>query len=228
MKKLFKTLVEGIGFFKLEKIKEYPVQFAAVAALLIVLVVLLLLLIKKQKNRIVKAGTINTKVMVIGAMCIAIAYILSFIKWELPQSGSFTLASGLPIIIFAYIYGPKYGLAAAFAYSLLQLTQGPVTVGIVQFLLDYPIAFTAYGLAGFFKKNIIPGIVVGYMTRLACHVISGAIFFSEYAADYGLDPVSYSIAYNGIVLIPEMILCIIIVLIPQFRKMISDLKRQYA
>lgn len=226
-KDLFEFLTKGTEFFKLDNITENPVAFIVVAVIAAALIVFLVYLFKKEKQ--IKSGRVDTKMMVTGALCISLAFILSFIKLvDLPQGGSLTLASGLPIILFAYLYGPKHGLTVAFAYSLLQLLQGVYSVGLIQFLLDYPLAFTAFGLAGFYRKNMIPGIVTGYLVRLMCHVISGVVFFGHYALDMGFDPVPYSIAYNALFLIPEMIMCIIIVLIPQVRVMIGRLKKEIA
>ncbi len=45
----------------------------------------------------------------------------------------------------------------------------------IQFILDYPLAFAMLGLAGFFKKNIYVGCVVGAIGRFICHFISGIV-----------------------------------------------------
>lgn len=219
-----KHFTKDSKFPRFDNIVENPVPFFIVLVVTFALIYLLIKVIKNQKSGSVQRK-IDTRMLVTGALCIAISYVLSFIKLlDLPQGGSLTLASGLPIVLFAYIYGPRNGLIAAFAYSILQLTQGIYAVHIVQFLLDYPIAFTAFGLAGFFRKNIIPGIVTGYMVRLVAHVISGVVFFSSYAN--GFPPLPYSIGYNGAFLIPEMVLCIILVLVPQAHRMIEDLKHK--
>lgn len=228
-KNLFEFLTDGTEILKFDKIFENPVVFGIVVLVAIALVVFLVLQYRKEKDAPKPKRKTDVKVLVTGALCISIAFVLSFIKLlDLPQGGALTLASGLPIILFAYLYGPKHGLAAAFAYSLLQLLQGAYTVGIIQFLLDYPLAFTAFGLAGFYRKNIIPGIIAGYMVRLMCHFVSGVVFFGEYAKELGYAVAPYSFMYNAVFLIPEMILCIIIVLIPQVKRMIGNIRKELA
>jgi len=59
----------------------------------------------------------------------------------------------LPLFIFAYYYGPGPGVIVGMAYGFLQLIQDPFIVQWVQVLLDYPLAFGALGLAGFFRKT---------------------------------------------------------------------------
>ena len=59
----------------------------------------------------------DTKQLVVAALCIALSFVLSYIKiYELPNGGSITPASMLPILLFAYIYGPVKGFLVAFAY----------------------------------------------------------------------------------------------------------------
>ena len=101
------------------------------------------------------------------------------------------------------------------------------TVGIIQFLLDYPLAFTAFGLAGFYRKNIIPGIIAGYMVRLMCHFVLELFSLENMQRNWDMQ-VPYSFMYNAVFLIPEMILCIIIVLIPQVKRMIGNIRKELA
>ena len=55
-----------------------------------------------------------------GAIMVAIAQILSYIKlWELPWGGSVVLAM-LPIVLYAVRWGLGSGLIASFAFGVLQ------------------------------------------------------------------------------------------------------------
>ena len=48
-----------------------------------------------------------------GALCIALSTVLSFITlYKMPQGGSITLASMLPMFLFAYAYGVGPGMLA--------------------------------------------------------------------------------------------------------------------
>ena len=69
----------------------------------------------------------NEKVLTLveGAVMVALATVLSFIKIiHLPWGGSITLLSMLPIVVFSIKRGIGHGLAASFAFSLIQFGQG--------------------------------------------------------------------------------------------------------
>lgn len=170
-----------------------------------------------------KKGTYTTKVLAYGALSIALGFILSFIKFSFPFGGSITLVSMLPIFIFAYIAGPRAGIAAGLAYGLLQLVQEPYILNFAQLVLEYPVAFALLGIAGFFKKNIFVGVIVGGLARYLCHFLAGFIFFAEYAPE-SQGPYLYSLAYNGSYMIPEIILCCAILLVPTVKKLVYRLK----
>ena len=56
---------------------------------------------------------------------IALATVLSMIKLlDMPYGGSITALSMLPILVFAYRHGLKWGLLAGFADGLIQLILG--------------------------------------------------------------------------------------------------------
>ena len=64
----------------------------------------------------------KTRILVEGAIMVALATVLSFLKlWQFPWGGSITVLSMLPIVVFALRYGVARGLAVSFVYSLIQL-----------------------------------------------------------------------------------------------------------
>ena len=101
-----------------------------------------------------------------GAMMVALAQVLSYIKlMELPNGGSLTPAM-FPIILFAVRWGLTPGLMAGFTFGLLQLIfDGAYAWGWQSMLLDYLVAFTPLGLAGLFKGKKW-GIFCWYRGRL--------------------------------------------------------------
>lgn len=166
----------------------------------------------------------NTKALVYGGLCVAIAFVLSYIRlYRWPQGGSITLASALPVFIYAYIFGPAAGVAAGTAYGLLQLVQDPYILHPFQVFLDYILAFAAWGLAGFFRKNISSGIILGGIGQIFSSFLSGVIFFGSYAPE-GMSPIIYSIAVNGSVLGTDILICLLVSLLPQVRAAIEQLK----
>ena len=139
----------------------------------------------------------NTIIMIEGALCIALAFVLSKINlFRMPQGGSinFELA---PIILFAYRRGLKWGVRAGALLGILRILTGAYFFSVPQVLLDYPIAYACAGLAALSPK--ILGLIVAAFGQIACSVLSGGIFFAEYAPE-GQSPFVYSLLYNAPVL----------------------------
>ncbi len=161
-----------------------------------------------------------------GGVMIALASILSMIKvYEAPFGGSVTAGSMIPIIIVALRWGTLRGLFVGIIYGILQAVIDPYVVHPVQFLLDYPIAFGVLGIAGLFRFSITKtsksntfeylsitlGVFIAVVGRLISHVLSGVVFFSEYAGEQ--NPWIYSILYNGGYLSIELLLSLIIIIV---------------
>ncbi len=172
---------------------------------------------------------LSTKEIARAGVCLAMAYALSYVKlFSMPQGGSITLASMLPIIIYAYIYGARKGIFVGLIYGVLQSLQSPYIIHPAQFLLDYPIAFAALGLAGILKDvKTLPeaakfaiGTIVGGAGRYISHVISGAFAFGAYAE--GQNVFIYSLAYNSYVLI-DLVLVIAIGILLTYNKNFRNL-----
>lgn len=139
---------------------------------------------------------------------IALAGALQLIKvFSLPQGGSVTLGSMIPILLFALRRGPKAGLMAGAVYGIVSLYPTPFIYHPVQFLLDYPIAFGALGLAGFLQKQPLIGVALGIFGRFVAHLLSGVIFFASYAPE-GVSPWVYSAIYNGSYLGIELVISV--------------------
>jgi thiamine transporter len=180
---------------------------------------------------------------------VALATILSLIKLiPLPMEGSLTLLSMLPICVIAFRYGTLKGLGVAFVYSLFQFALGlpailswglSVETLIGTAMLDYLIPFTALGLAGVFGSDklssMAAGVTLALTTRFLSHFLSGVIIF-QFLEQWELfgkimenRPYLYSLAYNGVYMLPELILTLIAVVIlyrvPIMRKFISPIKK---
>ena len=184
---------------------------------------LLVLFGKKNIGPMIKKRW-DVQELVVGALCISLAFVLSFIKiWEMPMGGSITPASMLPIIVFSYIYGTKKGMLVALTYGCLQMLQDLYVVHWAQFILDYLLAFAVLSTAGLFKKHLLPGILLAGVLRFLCSYISGFIFFAEYAPS-GQSPLLYSLLYNGTYMLPDTLICITVTLIPGMRRSIEALK----
>ena len=191
-----------------------------------VVVFALLIVISALAN---KNKRVSAKQLAFAAAALALATVTSNIKLlHLPMGGSVTLFSMLFVTLIGYWYGPAVGLMAGAAYGLLQLILEPYIVSLPQLLVDYPFAFGALGLSGFFseKKN---GLVIGYLAaitgRFFFAVLSGVIFFGMYAPE-GMSPLAYSIAYNGGYIYAEGILTVLILMIPAVKSALAAVKTQ--
>lgn len=201
-------------------------QFTPTTWTLLILLVLIAvggaLFIKKSRT-----VTVTPRMLVYASVCIALAFVLSYIRLaRMPQGGSITPGSMLPMILFAYIFGPVPGVMAGLAHGLLQSVQDPFVVHWAQYLLDYPLAFGLLGLAGLYRKNLTIAILIGSFARFFMHVLSGVIFFGEFAPE-GTPVVLYSIVYNGSFLGVDALICILLAMVPQIRNMASHLKSSY-
>lgn len=190
---------------------------------LILIILLLASVLHSQKD----SHKINTRELAFCAVCMALAFALSFVKlFEAPMGGSITLMSMFFITFVGYLYGTYTGIITGIAYGLLQLIVKPYFVHPVQILVDYPLAFGALGLSGVFSKSkfgLIKGYLLGITGRLFFAVLSGVIFFAEYAGDQNVFWYSftYNIGYIGI----EGILTILILMIPAVNAGILQIKK---
>ncbi len=151
------------------------------------------------------------KVLSETAGAVALAGALNLIKiFTLPQGGSVTLASMVPVLLLALRRGWKVGITGGVLLGLVVLVEEPFVVHPAQLLLDYPIAYGALGLSGFFRKKPLLGVTAGIAGRFMAHFLSGVIFFASFAPS-GLDPIIYSAVYNGSYLVPELAISAIVV-----------------
>ncbi len=153
----------------------------------------------------------KTQILAEIAIFTALGTVLSIIAViHLPNGGSITLGSMVPMLWLAMRRGPKVGIFAGVVYGFVQLAILPQVFYPTQVLLDYPLAFGCLGLAGLFKKRPIIGVTFAVMGRFFMHVISGAIFFAEFAPA-GMSPWVYSIIYNGSYMLPELGISVIVI-----------------
>ena len=194
-----------------------------IAAIIVLIVVAILLRPKKEK-----ALTYSTKQLVFSALAMALSLVTSFFKFlELPMGGSITLFSMFFITLIGYWYGAKIGVITAIAYGLLQFVIDPVFYTPVQMIVDYPLAFGALGLSGIFsnKKNgLIKGYITGVLGRYFFSFLSGLIFFASYAEGSGMSAPVYSLTYNGMYIIPEAIITVILLVVPSISRALTHVK----
>ncbi len=154
----------------------------------------------------------RTRILTECAIMIALSCVLSVITiYTLPQGGSITAFSQVPIIVLSYRHGLKWGAFSGFVLSVFQLISGVANFSYVNTvwayiavaMLDYLVAFTVLGLGGMFRgkiKNQAVSIGLGAgivsVIRLVSHFLSGVTVWADYA-DGWQNVWIYSLAYNG-------------------------------
>ena len=169
-----------------------------------------------RKNKFV----FDSKSIAYAAICIAMSFALSYLRIvRMPQGGSITPASLLPLMLYAFMFGAKKGIFAGFIYGLLQALQSPDgVIHPAQFVLDFPLAFACMGLAGLLATlqalNKLPqvqfllgGIIAG-LGRFIMHFISGTFAFGAYAPE-GQPAWLYSLGYQAGYVLPDVAIAVV-------------------
>lgn len=186
--------------------------YLTAAGLITVIVLIALLLGKGEKKGF------DSKSISYAAVCVAMSFALSYLRlWKMPQGGSVTAASLLPLMLYSYMFGVRKGVFAGMIYGVLQAVQDPWIIHPAQFLLDYPVAFAAIGVSGMFARfhkldklpqvQFVLGGIAASVLRFLAHVFSGVFAFSEYST---LDNVwAYSMAYNSFVFVDIAVVLVV-------------------
>ena len=168
----------------------------------------------------------KTRIMTECAVAIALTVICSFIKvWEMPQGGSVALTM-IPLLIISYRRGIFAGCVSGALYGLISMLFAGVVYHPMSILLDYVLAFGLVGVSGLFKKDL-GGVVFGTCAGVGCRfissLVSGAVLFASYAPE-GQNPWVYSLVYQATYLIPELIICLVVMVLILFKaKRLLDL-----
>ena len=180
-----------------EKFSEISGATFVILGALVALAVVLLLACRTSKRW-------NAKAVAFAALSIALSYVLScFRLYRMPQGGSVTPGSMLPIMLFSAAYGVGPGVVVGVVYGALQYLQGGWFLNVWQFLLDYLLAYGALGLAGLARKlpkrwGLYAAIVFAAVVRALSATLAGYMFWDT--AFWA------SLVYNGTYLIPDTLI----------------------
>ena len=131
------------------------------------------------------------------ALCVALSFVMSKINlFTMPQGGSVDFEL-VPLILFAYRRGWKWGINAGILTGIMRILLGSHFYTPIQVILDYPLAYSFVGLVDLHPWWL--GLIVAWAGQTASSVVSGAIFFAQYAPE-GQSPWVYSFFYNAPVL----------------------------
>ncbi len=171
----------------------------------------------------------DSRSIAFAAVCVAMSFALSYVRlFKMPMGGSITFASMLPVMLYSFMFGCRKGVIAGLIYGVLQAVQDPWLLHPAQFLLDYGVAFAAIGVTGcirnlkLFNGNMrlqfTLGALIGGVLRFVSHFFSGAFAFGSfgagYAESYGIEalnnPYLYSLIYQCMYVIPEVIIVLVV------------------
>ena len=177
---------------------------------------------------------LNVRRLTESAILVAIAFVLNFVSSiipNMPQGGSVTLASLVPLLIISYRHGWKWGTFSAFVFALLKvmLSNNFAWIPVQNFqsfaavaLLDYIVAFSVLGLADLFRKPFGGKKYIGYSVscvivmflRFICHFLSGVLIWYPFAEAAGFDNRwLFSMIYNGGYMLPETIITTVVLVL---------------
>ncbi len=212
---------------------------------------------KKQK--------FSTRVLAEVAIFAALAFALDALQGGIfrgvfASGGSIGFAM-VPILLISYRRGLFPGILCGLIVSLVQMLGGIYVINassfessflqvmgpFLQIMLDYILAYTVVGFAGFFaslyKKNekkslkclwIVVGCGIAGLLKYTCHVVAGGVFWLNQGASFwNIADTSwlYSFLYNGAYCIPNLIICtgtmlLIAKFYPQFLETLETEKKE--
>lgn len=159
----------------------------------------------------------KTKILCEGALMVAAAVALSYVKIQFLQAGSINFAM-IPVIIFAVRWGLGWGIVAGAAYGTLKFfLSGGYAINLASMLLDYTVAYAMVGMAGLFKgrKWGFPlGAFAGCLARFVIHFITGITIYkivvpTEVMGMTVSNPYFYSLLYNISYMGPNTVIAIV-------------------
>ena len=131
----------------------------------------------------------ETKHLAFAGMALSASFVLSYLKVSpVTYGGSITLASFVPVLLYAYVFGAGEGLLVGLIFGLLNFISSPYVLTPMTFVLDYLLAFSSIAVIGVFRKakrlqntgkSFVFGTVTVYLVRFLCHLFSGFIYFAQ-------------------------------------------------
>lgn len=150
-----------------------------------------------------------------AAIFVAIAVVLNALRFRiLPQGGSINLVL-IPLVILSIRWGTGIGLMSGFVFGVIKAIMGSAFAwGWQSLLLDYFVAYTVIGVAGFFRHRSNRAVVACVAAGFAQYFvfwITGVLIWGEWMPDEFLNmpmtsPWIYSLVYNGTHMIPNILI----------------------
>ena len=207
------------------------VTWVSIGTVLALFVVIAIICIRRK-------ASYDGKHLAFAGITVALSFALSFVKFSpVTSGGSVTLASMVPLLIYAYVYGVADGLLTGLIFGLLNFISGPWILTPVTFFLDYPLAYASIGLMGIAKKlcknqtaHVVFGVLIVYAARFLFHLLSGMIYFMENSIwvefpNWALtNPFVYSLIYQCLYLPLDAIISLTVLIVLSRTKTLDRLQ----
>ena len=127
----------------------------------------------------VRRDKMSTAVLVQTSLLLALAVVLEQLRiFHMPQGGSITVGSMVPLLLIGYRFGVGTGMLAGFVYGMINMFQDPFILHPVQVLFDYPLPFMAMGLAGLSRQYLYLGTGLAFFAGFAVILFPGLSFLA--------------------------------------------------
>ena len=161
---------------------------------------------------------LSTKKLCQCGLVVAMTLVLECIQFPLPTGASISLCSPVPLMLLAILTDFRLAILGGWLCGILSifLVPGWQLVHWGQFFVEQMACFSCLGYAGIWgadrRYKIIGGMVLASCIKIAGHIFSGVMFFSQNAWD-GWGAWEYSLTYNLSQNVPLCILSAILILL---------------
>lgn len=161
----------------------------------------------------------RTRTLCEGALTVALALALSYLKLDLWFQGGSIDAVMIPLILFAARRGTRWGMGVGLVFGTLKYFLGAGwALDWVSIVFDYSVAYMMVGLAGLLRnrpKALPAAAVIGGAARFVVHYISGATVYAKWMPEEFMNlpmtsPYFYSALYNGGYMLPNTVLAVVV------------------
>lgn len=174
--------------------------------------------------------TVLAEIAIFSALAFALDIFQSgLFRGVFTNGGSIGIAM-LPVLIISYRRGFVPGLICGIITSFLQMLGGVYAIAsvwynmLLQILLDYVLTYPLVAFAGLFAKSfqkattnkarltyLCIGSALGGVLKFLSHFLAGVLFWQNF--DFVGGPAVYSLVYNGGYMLPNIIICTVILVI---------------
>lgn len=162
----------------------------------------------------------STRNLCLSGIVVAMTLVLESIRIPLPIGATISLLSPVPLMLFAIVADYRFAIVTGWVCGILAMLMVPgwQLVHWGQFFVEHMVCFSCLGFTGVWgadkRYKIVCGMILASGLKIAGHLLSGVVFFSQNAWN-GWGAWGYSLIYNLSQNLPLCILSgIIVMLLP--------------